>query len=200
MQTARSAAGNLVQFLASSSRERCSNSRQFVYLSLTCSLPPTRGAPRQLFVTSQFGTPSATTTKCTANGNTKKGIFKLDSFNSHNSQVCVATYIVALTVSLVCFECTIMHVSQKVTSAHAVVERAELRGESRPAEFWPEHVCNETRCTRIDIRASDPIEPLPLIIKSSKITNNVSERFSRPPLKTCYFSLLFFIGLRHVLS
>jgi len=60
MQALRSAAGNVDQFLSSSSRVRCSLARQPVNLSLGVSLYPAEAAARQLAVRSQFGTPSAT--------------------------------------------------------------------------------------------------------------------------------------------
>src|SRR5262249_28318033 len=56
----RSAAGNVGQFLLSSSRMRCSLARQTCNLSPVCWLNPAEAAPRQLAVTSQLGTLSAT--------------------------------------------------------------------------------------------------------------------------------------------
>jgi hypothetical protein len=57
----RSAAGNVDQFLLSSSRVRCSLARQLVNLSLGVWLYATEAAARQLAVTSQLGTLSAAT-------------------------------------------------------------------------------------------------------------------------------------------
>src|SRR5262245_22243313 len=59
-QPMRSAAGNVDQFLSSSSRVRCSLARQPFNLSPGVSLYPAVAAARQLAVRSQFGTPSAT--------------------------------------------------------------------------------------------------------------------------------------------
>src|SRR5262245_46852764 len=59
-QPTRSAAGNVDQFLISSSRVRCSLARQLVTLSLGVWAYPAEAAARQLAVRSQFGTPSAT--------------------------------------------------------------------------------------------------------------------------------------------
>ena len=59
-QPLRSAAGNVDQFLVSSSRVRCSLARQLVNLSLGVRPYAIEAAARQLAVTSQSGTPSAT--------------------------------------------------------------------------------------------------------------------------------------------
>src|SRR5262245_36008598 len=59
----RSAAGNVDQFLLSSSRVRCSLARQLSNLSLGVWLYAIEAAARQLAVTSQFGTPSATASR-----------------------------------------------------------------------------------------------------------------------------------------
>ena len=59
-QPMRSAAGNFDQFLVSSSRVRCSLARQLVNLSLGVWPYAIEAAARQLAVTSQLGTPSAT--------------------------------------------------------------------------------------------------------------------------------------------
>ena len=61
-QPMRSTAENVDQFLFSSSRVRCSLARQLFNLSLGVWLypPKTEAAARQLPVTSQLGTPSAT--------------------------------------------------------------------------------------------------------------------------------------------
>ena len=59
-QPMRSAAGNVDQFLLSSSRVRCSLARQLVNLSLGVWLYATEAAARQLAVRSQLGTLSAT--------------------------------------------------------------------------------------------------------------------------------------------
>src|SRR5262245_36492096 len=56
----RSAAGNVDQFLVISSRVRCSLARQRVILSLGVWPTATEPAARQLWVTSQLGTLSAT--------------------------------------------------------------------------------------------------------------------------------------------
>jgi hypothetical protein len=58
-QPMRSAAGKSDQFLASSSRVRCSLARQLFTLSLGVWLNATEPAARQLAVRSQLGTPSA---------------------------------------------------------------------------------------------------------------------------------------------
>ena len=60
MQPTRSAAGNVDQFLLSCSRVRCSLARQLFTLSPGVWLYATKAAARQLAVTSQFGTLSAT--------------------------------------------------------------------------------------------------------------------------------------------
>src|SRR5262245_18122293 len=60
-QLMRSAAGNVDQFLLSSSRVRCSLARQLCNLSLGVWLYATEAAARQLAVTSQLGTLSAAT-------------------------------------------------------------------------------------------------------------------------------------------
>jgi hypothetical protein len=59
-QPMRSAAGNVDQFLASSSRVRCSLARHLFTLSLGVWLKATVPAARQLAVRSQLGTLSAT--------------------------------------------------------------------------------------------------------------------------------------------
>ena len=59
-QLMRSVAGNVDQFLLSSSRVRCSLARQLVNLSLGVWLYAIEAAARQLAVRSQLGTPSAT--------------------------------------------------------------------------------------------------------------------------------------------
>jgi hypothetical protein len=59
-QMERSAAGNVDQFLVSSSRVRCSLARQLVNLSAGVWPNAIEAAARQLAVTSQLGTPSAT--------------------------------------------------------------------------------------------------------------------------------------------
>jgi hypothetical protein len=59
-QPMRSAAGNVDQFLVSSSRVRCSVARQLVNLSAGVWPNAIEAAARQLAVTSQLGTPSAT--------------------------------------------------------------------------------------------------------------------------------------------
>jgi hypothetical protein len=59
-QPIRSAAANVDQFLVSSSRVRCSVARQLVNLSAGVWPKAIEAAPRQLAVTSQLGTPSAT--------------------------------------------------------------------------------------------------------------------------------------------
>src|SRR5215475_14209822 len=56
----RSAAGNVDQFLLSSSRVRCSLARQLFNLSMGVWPNAIEAAARQLTVTSQLGTPSAT--------------------------------------------------------------------------------------------------------------------------------------------
>src|SRR5665647_2396135 len=78
----RSTAGNVDQFLLSASRVRCSLSRQPFNLSLVCSIYPAEAAPRQLAVTSQLGTPSATAIQCATNGSARKGMnISHSSFN-----------------------------------------------------------------------------------------------------------------------
>jgi len=59
-QAMRSAAGNVDQFLLSSSRVRCSVARQLFNLSVGVWPNAIEAAARQLAVTSQLGTPSAT--------------------------------------------------------------------------------------------------------------------------------------------
>ena len=59
-QPIRSSAGKFDQFLVSSSRVRCSLARQLCNLSLGAWLYATEAPPRQLAVTSQLGTLSAT--------------------------------------------------------------------------------------------------------------------------------------------
>jgi hypothetical protein len=59
-QPMRSAAGNVDQFLVSSSRVRCSLARQLVNLSSAVRVIAIEAPPRQLAVTSQLGTLSAT--------------------------------------------------------------------------------------------------------------------------------------------
>src|ERR1019366_209546 len=76
----RSTAGNVDQFLLSASRVRCSLSRQPFNLSLVCSIYPAEAAPRQLGVTSQLGTPSATAIQCATNGSARKGMNISHSF------------------------------------------------------------------------------------------------------------------------
>jgi hypothetical protein len=58
-QFMRSAAGNVDQFLLSSSRVRCSVARQLFNLSVGVWPNAIEAAARQLWVTSQLGTPSA---------------------------------------------------------------------------------------------------------------------------------------------
>jgi len=59
-QAMRSAAGNVDQFLLSSSRVRCSVARQLFNLSMGVWPNAIEAAARQLLVKSQLGTPSAT--------------------------------------------------------------------------------------------------------------------------------------------